>query len=92
MGKYEAYIEKIKKLDVKFNEHKILAKIEAKTKAHRPVFQLAFAGVLLTALIFSFVYFNMRPFVFDSQSTLSDYLFQQEESGDNAVLSYVFTE
>jgi len=90
MGAYENYLGKIKNLDpgqVDINMH---ARIESKIQKNRlRARYMALAMLFLALFPFAF-YFTSRSPVYLGQDTLAEYVIQQDDPGEDAIINYVF--
>ena len=96
MGDYEDYLNKLKKIDLNFDDEKMHLIINHKITHKKPNFligkPLAFAGSFAMLLIGFGLYFNVFYNIPNNRGLLSDYVFQSENLNNDSVMDYVFVD
>ncbi|MFA6430847.1 MAG: hypothetical protein WCV91_00465 [Candidatus Margulisiibacteriota bacterium] len=90
MGNYENYIKKLKGSDAGQVDGAMHARIKTKIKKQQHKARYLLVSMLVIMLLPFAFYFSNRSSIYLGADTLAEYVIQQEGSGEDAIMNYVF--
>jgi hypothetical protein len=87
---YDEYMGQLKGLNPRFDDGRMYSGIKTRMKKKARTGNLLMVSLLIFILMGSISYYNLFPFSSNTGTELMDYVFQNDNSGNDPVSSYVF--
>ncbi len=91
MKEYENYIKEIKGICPEMDDNRMYSGVNARISRRTRTINFTLSATLILLLGFT-AYLGSYLYYFNGQISLSDYVFQQRDNGNDSIMNYVYVD